>query len=696
MNIQVRPDPENDILLRRGSPNLPTGLEKLGQLGHDLRALDAILDELSQFTGDNATRSVARLRKDLAAFEPTITVLGQVKSGKTTLVNAMAGWADLLPSDVNPWTSVVTSLHLKPAEHPAETGATFRFMTEADWARLLSQGGRIGEMAGRAGAESELKKIAVQVEKVRAKAQKRLGKKFDLLLGDAHEYGYFDKNLLERYIVLGDEFDTDGADQADQGRFADILSSADLYLNSENVPVPLCLRDTPGVNDTFMMREQVTIQAIRSSRICVVVLSAGQALTSVDMGLIRLISNLKSRNVLIFVNRIDELPDPANQIPEIEASILQTLRDKQGPEDVQIIFGSAYWANKVLTGNIEGMPDGARKALFDWAEVALDPKHNLAEPQEMVWQLSGMGGLFRALSERVLEDQGHPFLKKASNAALTIATSQVAAGMVQIGTKSEAHKATSTYDALIAFQRIAEFHTNAFHAELLEAITAYHTRADRAHAKFIDRALRSLLTHLETWGKDIVWDYDPVGLRMLLRSAYTVFGTRVRTLADARFEAAMTDVAMLYANTFGPAVEGIQMTPPVLPSLPAPVSLGQTIALDFNDGWWISWWNRIRGFNAFSKRFQNLIAQETEDFMAQSKEFLTTQVRDMAQATLSDFFVQQNDIMKEMSSGPRNEDLQKLFQGGEEGQKRSDLEAIIHKLETLQRDPKSGSGKVAS
>ena len=48
--------------------------------------------------------------------------------------------------------------------------------------------------------------------------------------------------------------------------------------------MPLCIRDTPGVNDTFMIREQITIRAIRESRICVVVLAAHQALSSVDLG----------------------------------------------------------------------------------------------------------------------------------------------------------------------------------------------------------------------------------------------------------------------------------------------------------------------------------------------------------------------------------------------------------------------------
>lgn len=680
MNMQVRQDTKPNIQSSRRISNLRTGLEGLGALGRDLDELDRLLEALSQVAGKHTAKTVERLRKDVAAFEPTITVLGQVKSGKTTLVNAMAGWADLLPSDVNPWTSVVTSLHLKPASRPTETGATFQFMTEKNWDRLLSQGGRIGEMASRAGAESELAKIGEQIEKVRAKAQKRLGRKFDLLLGETHTYGYFDKNLLERYIVMGDDF---GEEDSDQGRFADILSSADLHLTCETVPVPLCLRDTPGVNDTFMMREQVTIQALRSSKICMVVLSAGQALTSVDMGLIRLISNLKSRDVLIFVNRIDELSDPATQVPEIEASIRQTLHDKQGPEDAEILFGSAYWANKALSGSIEDMPDVSNKALLDWAEIALDPQGGPLTPHEMVWELSGMGRLYRALSERVIEEQGQQLLQKTATAALTVASSELAAGMVRIDARDRGATGLSTYDALKKFRAIAAFHQNAFDEELNGVIADYHTRADRAHAKFIDRALRSLLSHLENYGRDIVWDYDPVGLRMLLRSAYSAFGAKVRTVAQARYEAAMTDVAMLYADTYGPSVEGIQMAPPNLPEMPAPVALGQTIALDFNDGWWISWWNRIRGFNAFSKRFQNLIARETEDFMVQSKDVQTAQVRVLAQNNLSTFFEQHDEIMQDISSSPQSEDIGKLFQNGAEGQKRAQLQQLAAQFEEL-------------
>jgi dynamin family protein len=690
MNIQVRSETETEIRSSMRPANLNSGLERLSDFADRASQLSDTLASLSGLTGKNTSRAVERLRRDLNEFEPTITMLGQVKSGKTTLVNAMAGWADLLPSDVNPWTSVVTSLHLKPAARPAETGASFKFMTEKDWDRLLNQGGRIGELASRAGAESELAKIVDQIEKVREKAQQRLGRKFDLLLGDEHEYGYFDKNLLERYICLGDDFDEadGGSNTMDQGRFADILSSADLNLNCATVPMAMCLRDTPGVNDTFMMREQVTIQAIRGSRLCVVVLSAGQALTSVDMGLIRLISNLKSRNVLIFVNRIDELPDPANQIPEIEKSIRATLREKHGPEDAKILFGSAYWANKVLTGDIEGMPDLSQQALFKWAEASLDAEQSQTKPHEMVWELSGMAGLFRALSDRIIDDYGDPFLKKTAAAATTIATSQQAVGSVRIEQK-DTKESLSTYEALAVFDKLTASHKDAFERDLDGTISEYHDRADRAHATFIDRALQSLLSHLEEHGKSMVWDYDPVGLRMLLRSAYSVFGKRVRTLADNRFEAAMTDTAVFYARVFGPSVEGIQISPPDMPDIPAPVSLGQTIALDFNDGWWVSWWNRIRGFNAFSKRFHNLIYRETEDFMTQLKSGQTDMVRDLMMAELTAYFEQHKDIIKEISIGPdQDQDLQELFLGNKQGAHNALLEDVITDLRSDAYDTK--------
>ena len=89
--------------------------------------------------------------------------------------------------------------------------AKFSFFDSAEWDRLVSDGGRIGELAARAGAEEELEKLRLQVVQMREKAQARLGRKFELLLGTEHDYGAVDDALMRRYVCLGDDTMAAGA-----------------------------------------------------------------------------------------------------------------------------------------------------------------------------------------------------------------------------------------------------------------------------------------------------------------------------------------------------------------------------------------------------------------------------------------------------------------------------------------------------
>jgi len=683
MTIEAKIDTATEIQSSNGPSNLRAGMEQLADFAKNAASLEIALEQLEQITGEETRKPVQRLKKELATFEPRVTVLGQVKAGKTALINSIAGWADLLPSDVNPWTSVVTSLHLTPAEERGETGACFRFMTEDEWDRLTNKGGRIGELASRAGAESELNKIQDQTEKVRANAKARLGRNFELLMGEEHEYSYFDKNLLERYICLGDDFDLDSKDAVavEQGRFADITRSAELYLNCQTVPFRMCIRDTPGVNDTFMMREMVTIQALRDSRVCVVVLSATQALTSVDMALLRMISNLKSRDVIIFVNRIDELSDPANQMAEIEASIRETLKSNNGPEEAELVFGSAYWANMVLTGELDGMRTASADALLCYTEAVLGSSLIEKSPSDIIWEMSGVPRLMEAVSEQVVNGLGEPFLSKIAASATTIATSQQAARTVRVAGEGFAND-ICMHDIRAAFDSLAERRVSELDAKLSQIFANYSDRADRAHSNFIERATHSLLEHLETRGDEHVWEYDPTGLRILLRSAYSSMGNQARKSAKAVYERAVNDTAQLLSKAFGPAVEGIEIAVPDVPQIPSPVSLGQTIALDFNDSWWAMWWRRTRGYKAFAKKFRDLISAETEDFMSQIKDAQTADIRAEFILELKHYLEEQRSILLDLASEPdRRGNAQRLFNAAEEA--RSQM--LDETLETLRR-----------
>ncbi|MEO0990369.1 MAG: dynamin family protein, partial [Pseudomonadota bacterium] len=231
---------ETDFSAAQMHPVVETnsGLEGFGAFVEKLDSLRgslAILEDLGDATTAKAAR---RLSGQIDDFEPSVTMIGQVKAGKTSLVNAMVRWPGLLPADVNPWTSVVTSLHVKTAPQEPETKAVFRFFEAEEWGRLLDSGGRIGELASRAGAEEEIEKIRSQIEKMRQKSQSRLGRKFELLLGQDHSYGYFDNDLIERYVCLGDDFlDAEEGVSETQGRFADITRSADLSFHRPGFPV---------------------------------------------------------------------------------------------------------------------------------------------------------------------------------------------------------------------------------------------------------------------------------------------------------------------------------------------------------------------------------------------------------------------------------------------------------------------------
>jgi hypothetical protein len=622
-----------------GTALLRMGLDGLSDFVEERRGLEAALDNLAEIGDETTAKMAAKLGQQLDALEPSVTMIGQVKAGKTSLVNAMVGWPGLLPADVNPWTSVVTSLHVSPRPFAeGDIRAAFRFFEPSEWDRLLEKGGRIGELAERAGHEAELEKVRRQVERMREKSRSRLGKRFELLLGQQHDYERFDEALIERYVCLGDDFAGEGGAAEMQGRFADITKSADLYLHRPEFPMKLCIRDTPGVNDTFMMREQITIRAIRDSRICVVVLSAHQALSTVDMALIRLISNIRSREVVIFVNRIDELSDPANQVGEIRDSIRATLKKHEGPSDAEIIFGSAHWANLAIADRLDELEADSAAALLNWAESELKEGSDDEAFVSDVWRLSGIPALYRALAARITEGVGKETLARAARSAMNLAQGVEAANEgagpgkgVPARVKIERDQIARRADAIRA-QSLAAFEA-AFDAE----IAGYHVRLDRSHRSFLERATASLIEHLDKHGEGAVWTYEATGLRLLLRSAYQVFGAKAQGAGKKVFRETAAAFTALYGEAFDGFAPDFAISAPPAAHIPAPVVIGQTIALDIQGNWWRNWWRRRRGYAAYATEFYGMIEAETDPIVSDLKTVQAGAVKAEMRAILEAF-----------------------------------------------------------
>ncbi len=624
-----------DAPVRRSFPGL-------ARIAEAIRDFDDVLDDFTSLADPETVKKLHKIQHQMREIEPSVTVIGQIKAGKTSLVNAMIGAPGLLPTDVNPWTSVVTSLHINTPSPDANVKAKFKFFDGAEWDRLISNGGRIGQLAARAGADDELEKLRLQVVAMREKARARLGRKFEMLLGTEHRYGKVDDALLMRYVCVGDE----DQEEDEQGRFVDITKSADLYIERADIPTSLCVRDTPGVNDTFMMREQITINAVRDSRTCIVVLSAHQALTTMDMALIRLIAHRASREIIIFVNRIDELSDPGTQVPEIHRSILETLAKNNAPANIDIIFGSAQWANSVLSGAIDEMTEDSTEAAINWTRAAFADKMESWTAEHLVWAASGVPALIEALGQRMFEGPVLEALQKSARQALNLAQSLEVVDQVRILEEEGALSRSMTREALdTELTRIERECTEKLVQRTNAVCADFMARIDQSYDRFLERATSSLIEHLQNNGENAMWHYSPLGLRMLLSSSYQVVLKKMHAIAAEVNGDAARLVADLYGRTFAITVEGFKIEVPVVTYIPPPINLGQTIALDFQVSWWKGWWQRRRGYQAFAEDFYKLIRAETDPIINDLKTIQIGLFRERTQTTLTDFLREQRELL---------------------------------------------------
>ncbi len=609
----------NSYLLRAGNKAIQSQREAFQNLSERLAQLALAADART------AARAAA-LRARLDGFAARVILVGQVKAGKTALTNVLAGRPGLLPSDVNPWTSVVTNILMngrpQRAGEDEQVKASFTFFNRNEWDTLMVGGGRLGELAARAGASEEALEVQRQIEEMRRKTETRLGRHFELLLGQSHDYGYVDTELMERYVSLGDE--DDSADVSSRtGRFADITKSADLFLDVPEYGMPLHLCDTPGVNDTFMMREQITMRSLRGAELCVVVLSAHQALSTVDLALMRIIATMERRQIILFVNRVDELHDPARQIPEIRQGVRNALIANRVESDVPIILGSAKWAETALLDDPGVLHRDSARTLESCLET-LTPGPGEGHP-DMIWRASGMTDLLSAIAERVSAGSARHIYEKigrnarnlANEARAVIAADQSRASGVSAVTVEGVDFVSSVQQVAAHFESELEAICTTLHENLM-------ARMEKAQDGFVRRATDSLISHFERHGEQGTWQYDPAGLRVLQRSAYLGFSRALNQRVGALLAEASRNMEAVYRSALGDRLADFRIEPPQAPQVPPPVGLGKTIALDLQGNWWRRWWQRRRGFESSAPEYSRLIRAETQTIL---NELDTSQVR---------------------------------------------------------------------
>lgn len=316
------------------------------------RELIRIAEEMNETSNDETSQFISRIVGDLSNLKPSIAFVGQIKAGKSRLINGFTGQAEYLPSDVNPWTTVITDMHFG---HPSgrKDGAEFHFFDNHQWQSLIAEGEELRNMFPDDEDSYKREMIEEQVEAMKVRARRRLGDSYEQLLGQHHDLDNLTSDDLARYVCAGDDPTEDGNPDpgSDRGLYSDITRKAEVYFDIGHFPFPLTVTDTPGVNDPLLIREEISRQYLKESDFFVVVLSAHQALSRADLKLFRLMQALELGQIVVFINRVDELSGGADDAKKVRADVLDGLEKALGNSDIDVLMGSAQWAHYALTGD---------------------------------------------------------------------------------------------------------------------------------------------------------------------------------------------------------------------------------------------------------------------------------------------------------------------------------------------------------
>ena len=567
-----------------------------------------------------------------------VAVIGQVKAGKSSFINALVGRPGLLPSDVNPWTTVVTNLHFYHAPEPAES-AVFTFFDGDEWSRLAEAGGTLRDLTERLVPGFSPDLLRSQLQSMRMRAEQRLGPSFQALLGQRHTYPSIAPETLARYVSAGGDQVAGPGD----GWLSDITKSADLFFGGDRTGFPVSLIDTPGTNDPLLVRDEITRQSLASADVYVVVLTAQQPLAIGDLALLRLLRGLHKERIVIFVNRVDGLPDIATGALRIAEHVDQRLREEWGSTRLPIVLGSARWANAALTGNpaeiaaqmtpafrayaaARGLepvePPQPGRRLETRALAALLALSGIPSVTQAVGRLMGEGNA--AHTTRQLATFFHE-LAKAGEASARAQVRGVERAVTESRATSQARAGELTawqqeLAGLEAAGRQLEANLAVYEQSLSSLVERCRSDLDLLLGRTIERfTAAQVLAMTEAYRRNAVavWSCNSAPLRDELQAEFLrVYRYWERKLLQAdgliraQLGAVLSDGAL---DTLVPPAPA----PPPTVRYPDVSALGKVVALDLAAPWWIAWWRGRPSLESRTGELARLIRTEFEPLVAE-------------------------------------------------------------------------------
>lgn len=300
---------------------------------------------------------------NLQKEEFILAVAGQIKAGKSTLLNALIFGNDILPSDDTPYTAKITEIR-----YGSDKKLKAIFYTKDEWQELKNEITEIDE-----------KKVNYFKNFIEPDIKNSSYIKF---LNQTKED---DISNLKEYVAKG-------------GVYTPFVKSVEIYYPAE-ILKSLVVVDTPGTNDPNIFRSKITLDWIKRCDAAIYATYAGRAFDESDIKFINeYLLSLENSKRIVAINKIDVLRnfDEAKELLE---------NNKKNETYQKTVFNEA--SSFVFTAGLYALLDEKEKNGFLLNEDELWYK-NEANPE--FWKNNGLNELKNLVSDKIIQNKGKDLL----------------------------------------------------------------------------------------------------------------------------------------------------------------------------------------------------------------------------------------------------------------------------------------------
>ncbi len=256
--------------------------------------MTAILSKAEEFGWINENEKkeyLSKIENDVL----TIGVIGQMKAGKSTFLNAFVFEDDILPAATTPMTAALSVITYGPKKK-----IEAEFYTAEEWAEQKRTASLPIEPS-----TDELMKSKIQAAKELVEKSVKLGASLNDLLGKKQSASI---DHLVDYV---------GAD----GKYVSITKSVTIYYPKEYLK-GVNIVDTPGFNDPIVSREERTKSFLKKADVVLLMLYAGRPFDATDRGILfKNVGECGIGKVLLGINKYDIPYENGETEDEIKAYV---------------------------------------------------------------------------------------------------------------------------------------------------------------------------------------------------------------------------------------------------------------------------------------------------------------------------------------------------------------------------------------